>query len=190
MIDHWEQLHCTCGIISSEAEDNKPTLLQPLNENYQSAMLLSVSSAIVRYAILFQLATINALESAEDIRGLRVTATPKPTSSTNGPGGGGAPATTTCCSSSSLGYASCMSSSTCNKSLKNCKKCSGGKWLAVPIVRDGCCSFGGSDCSAIDPTTNSQCQYLSSDCIGCGGQWVPLNATPRPTIAPSTSKVS
>jgi len=86
--------------------------------------------------------------------------TPKPTS-------GG----TVCCAERNQGYQVCKNNAWCNANPTNCGNC-GGSILSVPLQRTGCCSWGGNDCSGIDPMANAGCNFLQSDCEGsCGGNW-------------------
>jgi hypothetical protein len=94
--------------------------------------------------------------------------TPNPTLSPT-PGTGG----TVCCAARNTGYQECNSDSWCNENVSNCTQCNG-EMMSVPIVRTGCCSWGGN-CSGYDPSSNSGCQYLQSDCEGnCHGTWKPF----------------
>eukprot|EP00970_Alexandrium_tamarense_P016159 scaffold6213_cov186-Alexandrium_tamarense.AAC.1 len=95
-----------------------------------------------------------------------------------------------CCSNSSRGYATCITEDRCSRSKRRCARKCEGTWLAVPIIRDGCCSFEEEDCSSVDPASEDECQYLASDCNSCGGVWRPLtvstqNPTPPPTNKPT-----
>lgn len=86
--------------------------------------------------------------------------TPKPVASS-----------TTCCGDRGTGYQECSTSAWCNANESQCRNCSGA-WTVVPLIRNGCCSWGGGDCSSVDPSTNKGCQYLQADCEGsCGGTW-------------------
>jgi endoglucanase len=76
----------------------------------------------------------------------------------------------TCCTNRNLGYQSCDTNSWCNQSESNCNTC-GGIVMAVPLERDGCCTWGG-DCSSWNPDNNMGCQYMKNDCENdCGGTW-------------------
>lgn len=87
-----------------------------------------------------------------------------------------------CCSNSSRGYATCITEDRCSRSKRRCARKCEGTWLAVPIIRDGCCSFEEEDCSSVDPASEDECQYLASDCNSCGGVWRPLTvSTHNPT---------
>ncbi len=70
------------------------------------------------------------------------------------------------------GYQQCMNDRPeCNASESECSSC-GGLFLSSPLVRNGCCTWTGGDCSNTDPDGNSGCQYLQADCEGdCGGTW-------------------
>ena len=98
--------------------------------------------------------------------------TPNPTTKpTPGPTGTGGNA---CCAERNSGYQVCSTNPWCNENETQCGNCAG-KMMEVPLVRTGCCSWGGADCSGYDPTTNYGCHYLQSDCEGsCGGVWQPF----------------
>lgn len=91
---------------------------------------------------------------------------PPPTSTPPPPPAG------TCCYDRNTGYQTCKEEASCSLSSENCDNCVG-LFLDAPLVRDGCCSWGGNDCSGDDPTTNRGCHYWKSDCEGsCGGNWM------------------
>merc|ERR1712111_221937 len=83
------------------------------------------------------------------------------------PTGGGDP----CCAERNDGYQACKTDDWCNASDSNCGNC-GGAMVVVPLQQTGCCSWGGGDCSSIDPATNYGCHMMQSDCEqSCGGSW-------------------
>jgi hypothetical protein len=166
---------------------------RPLLSISTSQPTMNIFSALA--AFLLPLSIVGAADTIDLsdqilLRGLgKVRVTPKPTSQSSPPPTSRstppptAPTTsTTCCSSSSLAYATCMSGK-CNRSLTACSSCKG-TWIAVPIVRNGCCAIGGSnDCSGINPAGDPKCQYLETDCISsaCNGVWKLTGATSNPT---------
>ena len=104
-----------------------------------------------------------------------------------------------CCSSFNLAYATCSPTSRCNRSRWACLNKCHLRWLDAAVVRDGCCTFDGSDCSNVDPASNAQCQYLLADCEQCGGSWQSLYkptasptsaSTPAPTAYPTTASTA
>ena len=86
--------------------------------------------------------------------------TPAPTPGPTAPSGG-----TLCCAARHQGYQTCSTDSYCNASEGNCANCSG-KFVVAPLQQTGCCSWGGNNCSGIDPMTNAGCHFFAGGLRG------------------------